>query len=94
MKHYVRRTLAILLAVMLLAALSIPAYAQGPRGNGQERGNGAGFVDADGDGVCDYFGTGRGNGQGVGFVDKDGDGVCDYFGTGCGSGQGRGQRNG
>ena len=40
MKHYVRRTLAILLAVMLLAALSIPAYAQGPRGNGQERGNG------------------------------------------------------
>ena len=86
MKHYVKTTLAILLAVMLLAALSIPASAQGPRGNG------TGFVDADSDGVCDYFGTGRGQGlgNGAGFVDEDGDGVCDYFGTGRGNGQRRG----
>lgn len=42
------------------------------------RGYGPGFVDEDGDGVCDYAGTGRG----PGFVDEDGDGVCDHAGTG------------
>ncbi len=53
-------------------------------------GNGPGFVDADGDGVCDNFvdedGDGvcdnAGSGQGPGFVDEDGDGVCDHAGTG------------
>lgn len=34
-----------------------------PRG----RGNGQGFVDEDGDGVCDYAGQGRGQGAGQGF---------------------------
>lgn len=48
----------------------------------QGRGNGQGFVDEDGDGVCDNCGTGRG----PGFVDEDGDGVCDN----CGNGRGRG----
>ena len=63
-----------------------------------------GFVDGDGDGVCDNFGThagrvqgadgafGRGGGAGQGFVDADGDGVCDnrQNGAGCGYGHGRG----
>lgn len=53
-----------------------------------------GFVDADGDGVCDNFGTGigrakgsdfgqgiaEGNVRGQGFVDADGDGLCDMCG--------------
>ena len=93
MKHFVKRTLAILLAVMILAGLSVAAYAEEPNGRGRRQG--VGFVDEDGDGVCDYFGTGRGFGrgcgQGTGFADEDGDGVCDYFGTGRGNGQRRGQ---
>ena len=45
---------------------------------------GRGYVDADGDGVCDYAGTGCGAcGKGHGYVDADGDGVCDYAGTEC-----------
>jgi hypothetical protein len=53
-----------------------------PRGPGQ--GHGPGFVDEDGDGVCDHAGTGPGLGQGhgPGFVDEDGDGVCDHAGNG------------
>ena len=39
-----------------------------------------GFVDADGDGVCDNLGTGQG--LGANFVDENGDGVCDYLGAG------------
>ena len=66
--------------------------------------HGTGFVDADGDGICDYHGANCGtgfvdaNGDGVcdyhgtncgtGFVDADGDGVCDYHGTNCGTGLG------
>ena len=50
MKHFVKRTLAILLVVMMLAGLSIAAYAEKPMGRG--RGQGIGFVDEDGDGVC------------------------------------------
>ena len=46
----------------------------------QNNGQGAGFVDEDGDGVCDNRGTGLGNGQGAGFVDEDGDGICDNLG--------------
>ena len=41
--------------------------------------NGANFVDADADGICDNYGTG-----GAGFVDEDGDGVCDNRGSGRG----------
>lgn len=97
MKHFVKRTLAMLLAVMMLAALSVAAYAEEPVVSGFGRGQGVGFVDEDGDGVCDNFGFGRGfgrgRGQGAGFVDEDGDGVCDYYGLGRGNGQGRGQRN-
>ena len=92
MKQFVKKTLAMLVAVMMLCALSVAAYAEEPNGLG--RGQSVGFVDEDGDGVCDNFGFGRGSGQrrgqGAGFVDEDGDGVCDYYGTGRGRGQGAG----
>ncbi|MFZ3383593.1 MAG: hypothetical protein WA144_06675 [Candidatus Methanoperedens sp.] len=54
---------------------------------------GPGFVDADGDGICDnmidengdgindqrgYRGAGH-MGKGAGFVDSDGDGICDHL---------------
>lgn len=56
---------------------------------GQGMGKGMGFVDKDGDGVCDHYttamangATGNGgmmkNGQGAGFVDADGNGICDH----------------
>ncbi len=58
-------------------------------GNGP--GQGTGFVDEDGDGVCDNCNSG----QGMGFVDEDGDGVCDNCGSGQGgSGYGRGPGQG
>lgn len=62
-------------------------FAAGPMGQ-RGQGEGPGFVDEDGDGVCDNAGTGgQGQGQGPGFVDEDGDGVCDHAGDG---GQGPG----
>lgn len=48
-----------------------------------------GFVDANGDGICDNRGT---NGQGAGYVDADGDGVCDN--RAAGGGMMRGQERG
>lgn len=56
-----------------------------PRGPGQ----GQGFVDEDGDGVCDNAGAGRGPGRGYGpnFVDEDGDGVCDNAASGASFGR-------
>ena len=52
-----------------------------------EDGNGIcdNFVDEDGDGVCDHAGEG---GHGPGFVDEDGNGVCDHAGTGQQAGHG------
>lgn len=55
-------------------------------------GNGRCFVDADGDGVCDYTDSG------CAYVDADGDGVCDHYvsgqGRGCGYGWGHGHGQG
>lgn len=59
----------------------------------QGPGLGQGFVDEDGDGVCDNAGTGRGpergpgRGYGLNFVDEDGDGVCDNAGSGASFGR-------
>lgn len=39
------------------------------------------FLDADGDGVCDYHGQNCTNMGGGNYVDADGDGVCDNYGT-------------
>lgn len=50
------------------------------------------YVDANGDGVCDWYGTGHS--CGMGFVDADGDGVCDYCGNGYGAGYGYVDANG
>ena len=50
------------------------------------RGNGAGFVDEDGGGICDRSASGGmrcGNGRRTHFVDADGDGACDNAGAGC-----------
>lgn len=48
--------------------------------------NQTGFVDEDGDGVCDLCGNVPGSGEGANFIDEDGDGVCDNYGTGEGTG--------
>ena len=76
-----KRIMAILVAAVLCmgATGALAAY-------------GRGYVDADGDGVCDNAGTGCGMyGAGRGYVDADGDGVCDNAGMGCGMyGAGRG----
>ena len=61
------------------ATRTFPGQTQAPAGAGR------GFVDADGDGVCDNYGAGTGRG----FVDTDGDGVCDNYGTGTGRQGGR-----
>lgn len=66
------------------------------QGNNCSNPNGTGFVDADGDGICDNCtGTGKGNNQCTnpnctGFVDTNGDGVCDNH-TGSGGGGHHGQ---
>lgn len=67
------------------------------------------YVDANGDGVCDYFtdkdgdgicdncdwGGRPGAGCGRYFTDKDGDGICDHYAVRqTGRGAGRGRRGG
>lgn len=55
-----------------------------------------GYVDADGDGVCDNYATGAcaQNGHHRGYIDANNDGVCDNYasgacdGPGCGTGAG------
>ena len=62
-------------------------------GNGTGgQGSCAGYVDADGDGVCDNYGAGQGSRSG--YVDADGDGICDNYGNGYGCGNGQGNGNG
>lgn len=66
-----------------------------------EQGIGQGFVDENGDGICDNMGTGIGAGAqtGQGFVDENDDGICDNregaMGLGGGAGRhgGRGWKN-
>lgn len=78
-----------LITVLVLALLTVSAFAA-PAGRN--------YVDADGDGVCDYWAEGigcqKGNcrhaggcarrcaGVGCRFVDADGDGVCDLLAAG------------
>ena len=75
----------------LALVLSIGTASVFAAGNGTARGGyAAGFIDADGDGVCDNRAGG-----GCGFVDADGDGVCDNraggYGTGAQGRRGRGR---
>jgi hypothetical protein len=86
------------LVVAGIVALPLTAWSQGP-GNGdttmsrdQDRAQDCtGFVDADGDGLCDLCGGDHtpdqtrdrdqdGTGDCTGFVDADGDGLCDLCG--------------
>lgn len=112
-----KRKMIAIVATALCAVLAVPALAFGV-GNlsaGQaivasdapaQTVAWRGYVDADGDGVCDNRGTGNGIGNGAGahhgygsssaadrpgYVDADGDGVCDSY---AGQGQGRGQGQG
>jgi hypothetical protein len=82
-------TVGVVVALLSVATVSL-ALAQGPDAETPPV-DCPGFVDEDGDGVCDSRGSdwrnglGRGfamaDGDGVceGFVDEDGDGVCDNF---------------
>lgn len=83
-----KKTLAgILVMAMVLSLGATTAFSAGP-------GNGRCFVDADGDGICDYAGSR------CAYVDADGDGICDNcascqgLGAGCGRGLRRGCGNG
>jgi len=87
-----------LVGAALLATLVAGAvFAQGPVDDGdgvrdlvgQGRGNGYGFVDEDGDGINDRYGS---NPE---FVDEDGDGICDTHGVtpGEGAAQGYGRQS-
>ena len=82
----------ILIGLVVLAVGATSALAAGPGGgrhagwSGINGGNGTGsgvcrYVDANGDGICDNYGTGCGGH----YVDSNGDGICDNYGTGCGS---------
>ena len=68
-----KRLITLFLAVLMVAGLATTAMARGGGGWGRN------YVDADGNGVCDNYGTGCGRN----YVDADGDGVCDNYGTGC-----------
>ncbi len=97
-------------ATLSLGGASVALAAQSPLGSAacgrpyagacqtlRDACSGWNFVDADGDGVCDNWGSGNqrlrtpgcGLGQGQGFIDADNDGVCDNWnGQGTGLGQG------
>jgi hypothetical protein len=90
------------LLAILVVGVSLVA-AQGPLGDDTPVAPATSFIDEDGDGQCDLYGTdqagtgGAGYGQysngaiGADFVDEDGDGQCDLMDTGTiGQGQGFG----
>ncbi len=70
-----------LVAGILIAALVATSIGVAAARYGTE--NGARYMDADGDGVCDNIG------ERPGFVDADGDGLCDNRGTRGFGGDGR-----
>lgn len=74
--------LTITALALILSAGTVSAFAAGPNNASAQPGCGycSGFVDTDGDGVCDNLGTRRS----YGFVDADGDGICDNLGNGRG----------
>lgn len=53
-----------------------------------------GWVDTDGDGVCDNYDPSQCPGNGQGWVDTDGDGICDNYDPDLCPGNGQGQGNG
>jgi len=93
-----KRSLLIAAAALTLTAAAQTFASDAPpaTGPGTTQSHGANFVDKDGDGICDNYGTasqGRGKAQkrnrakecqgsgcGKNFVDADKDGVCDHLG--------------
>ncbi len=73
MKKVLTGVLTLAIVASVGATVAFAADFRGCRGN---------FVDADGNGICDNYGTDCRDGNGCGnYVDADGDGVCDNFGT-------------
>lgn len=94
-------TVALMLALVLTLAVSVPAFAQESATDDDTATPPVtcpNFVDEDEDGVCDYFQQNMGHGRGMGmgmwghgqnFVDEDGDGICDNCPAEQGYGRGR-----
>jgi hypothetical protein len=103
MKKWLKIVGSLVGAALLATLVAGAVFAQGPvedgdgvrdlDGTSYGRGRGAsyGFVDEDGDGLCDVCGgvpgeglgqeAGTARGYGYGFVDEDGDGVNDRYGS-------------
>ena len=75
--------IGITIAVMVLSISAMSAFAASEA---------PGYVDADGDGICDNCAGAGANCPG--YVDADGDGVCDNYGSGNGQGHGHGRHHG
>lgn len=73
-----KKILAITAAAAMIAGTAV--YASAHCGGGR----GINYIDANGDGVCDYCGNTGCGGHGRYYIDADGDGVCDNYGTGAG----------
>lgn len=77
--------LALIATVGAGSVLAMGGHHGGGWRNAANTGNGGAgycYVDANGDGVCDNYGSGCG----YNYVDANGDGVCDNYGTGVGGG--------
>jgi hypothetical protein len=93
--------------ILVLAAIGTAAAIENGSGAAATniRGHGAGFVDVNGDGICDNLVDSDGDGindnrpmhrgarMGSGFVDANGDGICDHMGSGRGYGGARNRVN-
>lgn len=66
-----------IMVVTTLVGISMATYAFAGYGNHFFKSN-VNYVDTNGDGVCDNYGT---MGNGANYVDADGDGVCDNYGN-------------
>lgn len=72
-----KKLLAIIIsAVVLVSVVAVTASAYGKRQNADCRANGTGFVDTDGNGICDNK-IASDKTSNTNFVDTDKDGVCD-----------------
>ena len=74
-----KKIVTILTMVLVFSVCSTTVLAARPM-------HGRNFADADGDGVCDNYGSngngcGKHSGCGKEYVDADGDGVCDNYGS-------------
>ena len=72
-----KKILAIVLMGLLVLTL-VPAAVFA--GYGSQQGQGIGYDDTNGDGICDNHGSACGN-----YVDANGDGICDNHGSACGN---------